>query len=113
MVPVSERSLRDVIADLGFRRPPGRKRYLFDAAQVAAIKDALKCRSTLLPEHGTGTGTLSSIAASTGESTRAARARLTRLAAQQVRMRQDAASGKVFSGPATRGKWNLRKPYSG
>ncbi len=55
---VSERTLRDVIADLGYRRPPGRKRYLFDAAQVAAIKEALKCRSTPLPEHGTGTGTL-------------------------------------------------------
>ena len=74
MVPGSERSLRDVIRDLGFRRPPGRKRYLFDAAQVAAIKEALKCRSTPFPEHGTGTGTLS---------------------------------------PATREKWNVRKPYSG
>ena len=28
MVPVSERSLRDVVADLGFRRPPGRLRHL-------------------------------------------------------------------------------------
>ena len=26
-LPVSERTLRDVIASLGFRRPPGRKRY--------------------------------------------------------------------------------------
>ncbi len=28
VLPVSERTLRDVIATLGFRRPPGRKRYL-------------------------------------------------------------------------------------
>ncbi len=27
VLPVSERTLRDVIASLGFRRPPGRKRY--------------------------------------------------------------------------------------
>ncbi len=37
---VSERTLREVVADLGFRRPPGRKRYLFSAAQVALIREA-------------------------------------------------------------------------
>ena len=111
-VRVSERTLRDVIASLGFRRPPGRKLYLFDAAQVAAIREAVQCRSTFLPEHGTGAGTSSPIATSAVASTRAARARLSKLVGQQVRMRQDAESGKGFSGPATRGKWNVRKPYS-
>ncbi len=67
VLPVSERTLRDVIRDLGFRRPPGRKRYLFDAAQVAAIKEAVQCRSTIPPEHRA-----------------AARARLTRLANRQT-----------------------------
>ena len=66
-VRVSERTLRDVIASLGFRRPPGRKLYLFDAAQVVAIRDALKCRSTLPPEHRA-----------------AARSRLTRLVNMQT-----------------------------
>jgi hypothetical protein len=84
---VSERTLRDVIADLGFRRPPGRKRYLFDAAQVAAIKDALKCRSTLPPGYGMWAGASSPIAASTVASTRAERTRLSKLAGQRVRAR--------------------------
>ncbi len=36
VLPVSERTLRDVIATLGFRRPPGRKRYLFSTKSRAA-----------------------------------------------------------------------------
>ncbi len=71
---VSERTLRDVIATLGFRRPPGRKRYLFNATQVAAIREAVQCRATIRLEHGTGSGTSSPVAASTAGSTRAARA---------------------------------------
>ncbi len=42
LLRVSERTLRDVIRDLGFRRPPGRKRYLFDAAQVASRRVDLR-----------------------------------------------------------------------
>ena len=85
---VSERTLRDVIADLGFRRPPGRKRYLFDAAQVKAIKEAVQCRSTLPPEYGTGSGTLPSVAALTGRSARLELARETRRVMNQVRARR-------------------------
>ncbi len=70
VLPVSERTLREVVADLAFRRPPGRKRYLFNAGQVAAIREAVQCRDTIPPEHR-----------------KAARARLTRLVNKQTHRR--------------------------
>ena len=101
---VPERTLRDVIATLGFRRPLGRKRYLFDAAQVALIREAVQCRATipLEPESeyvaglmGTDTNSerkrlAESVRQSLGLSSRGARARETREINKQIRMREDA-----------------------
>ena len=125
-VRISERTLRDVIASLGFRRPPGRKRYLFNAAQVARIREALTCQATipLVPESEYGAGLTAadmnrerlrfaeSVRQRLGMSSRTARARETREINKEIRMREDAESGKVFRDPTTRGKWNVRKPYS-
>ncbi len=121
---VSERTLRDVIATLGFRRPPGRKRYLFNAAQVALIREALQCRATIPmePESEYGAGLTAadmnrerkrlaeSVRQRLGMSSRAL-ARETREINKEIRMREDTESGKVPRDPTTRGKWNVRKPY--
>ena len=45
-VPVSERTLRAVVAELGFRPPQGRHKLLFNEAQVKLVEEALVCRSS-------------------------------------------------------------------
>ena len=124
---VPERTLRDVIATLGFQRPPGRKRYLFNAAQVTLIREALQCRATipLEPESEYGAGLTAadmnrerkrlaeSVRQRLGMSSRTARARETKMIKKRVNAELGGASGKVPCGPTTRGKWNFRKPYLG
>ena len=43
MFPVSERTLRDVIAELGYRRAQGRGRLIFTPDQVATIRQNIIC----------------------------------------------------------------------
>ncbi len=102
---VSERTLRDVIATLGFRRPPGRKRYLFNAAQVALIREAVQCRATIPLAPESEPGSSSSVARLMAANTRAARARETKMLMKRINAELFGASGKAVSGP---GKWNRR-----
>jgi len=63
VVPLSRRVLRQVIAELGFKPPPGRKKLLLSPEQVEQIKEAVKCRAdgqkspcTNQGENATATG---------------------------------------------------------
>jgi hypothetical protein len=45
VVPLSMRVLRAVVADLGLRPPPGRKKLLLRAGDLERIKEAVRCRA--------------------------------------------------------------------
>lgn len=44
VVPVGRRTLQQIVAELGYRPPAGRKRLLFTGEQVEAIQGQLICR---------------------------------------------------------------------
>jgi hypothetical protein len=46
LVPLSMRVLRAVVAEIGFRPPPGRKKLLLTERQVKEIQEAVKCRAS-------------------------------------------------------------------
>ena len=94
---VSERTLRDVITDLGYSRPPGRKKYLFNAAQVKAIREAVQCRLTIPQEPDEETDPLLCAAGLVGANTKSERARQTRQLLKTLGIGGSAESGNVMS----------------
>lgn len=50
-IPVGKTVLREIVAGLGFERAPGRRKYVFTAQQVEAIKGAVLCRSNSSPQE--------------------------------------------------------------
>jgi len=57
---VKERTLRDVVARLGYRCPEGRGKLYFSAYQVEQIKGALQCRSKFTRRVKAGRKTVAS-----------------------------------------------------
>ena len=94
---VSERTLRDVIADLGYSRPPGRKKYLFNAAMVKAIREAIQCRLTTPQEPDEETDPLLCAAGLVVASTKSERARQTRRLLKTLGIGGSAESANVMS----------------
>ncbi len=85
LVPISERTLRQVVARLGYRRGPGCGRLAFTAADVERIVDAIRCRRTV--DTNPARSILSGLPAT---NTRSGRRRLTSAALWNVRKASDA-----------------------
>lgn len=83
-VPLSARTIRDVIRELGWRPAPGRRKLLFNRRQVAEILDYLAVR-----ESGgrAARDPAPMVVRRPGESQRAARTRETRALLAEVRGR--------------------------
>ena len=97
VAPVTERTVRDVIADLGYSRPPGRKKYLFNAGQVARIREAVTCRLIIHREPERAIEPISSGVASTVALTSKSRGRRIRAALRNSGTPSGATSAKVLS----------------
>ena len=106
---VSERTLRDVITDLGYSRPPGRKKYLFNAAQVKAIREAVQCRLTIPQAPAEEIASISSVAALPGRSERSALAAETRAVRRMLGMTSSAKSRNVVSLEAERQRHSMTR----
>ena len=85
LFPISERTLRQVVARLGYRRGPRCGRLVFAAADLAKIKEAILCRRTV--DTNPARSILSGLPAT---NTRSGRRRLTSVALWNVRKTSDA-----------------------
>ena len=85
LVPISERTLRQVVARLGYRRGPGCGRLVFGADDLARITDEIRCRRTaaMNPAPAIPAGL-------TASNTRSGRRRLTSVALWNIRKTSDA-----------------------
>jgi len=101
-VQVSERTVRDVAADLGYSRPPGRKRYLFSAAQVARIREAVQCQAITPPTVGEEIVSSLREAVSMATNTNSARLQIAERVRQRLGMSSRAGSRKIVSLEAER-----------